>query len=472
MMQESAYAWRQKAEAFVRQGKYAQASDAYRREAAIRRRQGDVNGAKVEEMKADRWSSEVRLFAHLPDGRPASSRTALALWEPPYGCYIGAFLDRDERLGSPFLDENHQRHQDPEAFARLTGKKHASVFCYLSYGKRFPSRWVSWLKARGVVPHIAFEPNQGLNAVRDDEYLRQFARDAARANWPVFLRFASEMNGNWTRYGGNPLLYRTKWGIVREVMANIAPKVAMVWCVNAIPEKPIPFFYPGDAYVDWVGVNFYSVPFHDNNSARPGLHENPADNLRYIYGQYAARKPLMVCEFGASRMSAVDNRDRSGWAAKKIAELYAALPRIYPRVKLIDIFDNDNLTYAQPGRQLNNYSVTDSETVRAAYARAVSPDYFLSDVTDAPRPTPVVPLKDGQPVPRGILRVSSWARTYSDRFSVTYAVDGREVRKITEFGPYEADIPLPASGPRRIQAIVRDDKGRIAARTEARVVVR
>ncbi len=207
---QSAFVWRRRAEQYVKQGRYAEAADAYRREAAIRRREGDLNGAKVEEGKADRWSSEIRLFAHLPGSSPTAAPARLAWWEPPHGCYLGAFLDRDERLGEPFRDENGQSHRDPAAFARLTGKKLASVFCYLAYGRRFPSRWVARLRAQGVAPYIAWEPNRGLDAVQDDAYLRGFADDAARAGCPV-LRFASEMNGDWTRYGGDPLRYKTKW---------------------------------------------------------------------------------------------------------------------------------------------------------------------------------------------------------------------------------------------------------------------
>ncbi len=483
---QSAFVWRRRAEQYVKQGRYAEAADAYRREAAIRRREGDLNGAKVEEGKADRWSSEIRLFAHLPGSSPTAAPARLAKWEPPYGCYLGAFLDRDERLGERFLDENWQAHRDPAAFARLTGKKLASVFCYLSYGRPFPLRWVRWLKARGVAPHIAWEPNAGLEMVRDDDYLRRFADDAARADCPVFLRFASEMNGDWTRYGGNPLRYKQAWGTVHRVMAVRAPNVAMVWCVNHIPEPPIPLYYPGDNYVDWVGVNFYSVPFHDNNAARPGLHENPADMLRTVYRLYAAKKPIMVCEFGASHRSAVDHRDRSAWAAEKIAQLYASLPRLYPRVKLVDIFNNDNLQYAGPRRALNNYSVTDSPVVRDGYAAAVAGDYFLTDIAGAgqaadaaavplpplPPPVPIVPLGDNFRAAQGMLRVSAWVRSYSPRPTVRYLLDGREVFRSSAPGAFEADLHLRGSGPHRLTAVVEDDRGRVAAKTQKRIIVR
>lgn len=470
---ETAFSLRRRAESFVRQGRYAEAVVAYRREAAVRRRQGDPHGARVEEMKADRWFSEIRLYVHGLAARPATARRPLAKWEPPYGCSLGAFLDRDERAGAPFLDENGQVHRDPAAFAALTGRKLASVFCYLSYGRRFPARWVARLKAQNVAAHIAWEPNQGLDVVQDDSYLHRFAEDAARADCPIFLRFASEMNGNWTRYGGDALRFKQKWGLVQAIMARRAPNVAMVWCVNAVPEPPIPLFYPGDAYVDWVGVNFYSVPFHDNNPARSGQFENPADLLRHVYGLYAARKPIMICEYGASHRSAVDGRDRSDWAALKIAQLYAALPRLYPRVKLIDIFDCDNLRYARPGRQLNDYSVTNTTLVRDAYAAAVASDYFLSDIgRQSASPTPITPLTDGLSIPPGIITVSAWARSYTPRPTVTYTLDGRDVFRESRPGIYQAALRLTQPGPHRLVAAVRDDKGRVAARQERKIIVR
>lgn len=465
---QTAAEWRRRAEALVAQERYTEAAAAYRKEAAIYRKNGDLNGALVEEAKADRWSSEIKLFAHLPDARPPAFGT-LAKHEPAYGCYIGAFLDRDERLGEPFR-ANDQKHQSPEIFGRMTGKKLASAFCYLNYGRPFPAGWCEWLKRQGVAPHIAWEPNQGLSVVRDDEYLRNFAEEAARADVPIFLRYASEMNGDWTRYGDNPAEYIDRWKLVYRVMARYAPNVAMVWCVNHIPEKRITMFYPGDSFVDWVGINFYSVPFYDNEISRPGLADNPADRLKYVYGLYAGRKPIAICEYGASRVTKVDMKDRSVWAGKQINQLYASLPRLYPRVKLVDVFDNDNLKYAMPGRQLNNYSVTDSEVIRREYSRAVAPDYFLSDVGGDLRATLVKPAGSEIIVRRGIVRFSTWARCYADDFSVVYSLDGQRFAALPDHGPREIELGLKP-GTHRLAAAILDNKNRVAARTETKILV-
>jgi hypothetical protein len=467
---ESAAQLRRRADQAAAQGRYAEAAELYRKEAAIYRGNGDINGAKVEEMKADRYSSSVKLFAHLAGARPWIPAN-LAKWEPPYGCYLGGFIDRDERLGEPFNDENFQTHQNPDAFARLVGKKHASLFCYLSYGKPLPKKWIERLRQQKIAPHIAWEPNSGLGPVTDNAYLRDFAQDCARARVPIFLRFASEMNGDWTAYHGDPAAYKQKWILVAKVFRQLAPNVAMLWCVNSIPEKNISEYYPGDEWVDWVGINFYSVPFYDNQRNRPGLADNPSDTLKYVYKLYAKTKPIAIGEFGASHLSKVDNQDRSEWTAKKINELYASLPRLYPRVKMVDIFNMDNLKYAEPGRQLNNYSITDTEGVKQGYRRAVAPDYFLSRIGATARPTPIVPLISGLAVPRGTLRVSSWARCWADKFTVTYLLDGKPAGEVSEPGPREADLELPTPGPHKISAVVKDDKGKVAAKAEVGVVV-
>jgi hypothetical protein len=126
---------------------------------------------------------------------------------------------------------------------------------------------------------------------------------------------------------------------------------------------------------------------------------------------------------------------------------------------------------------LNNYSVTDDETVQTAYARAVAPDYFLSDVWNVPwrepdGPTRIVPIAENLVVRPGILRVSAWARCYVPRPTVRYLLDGREVFRSQTLGAYPADLDLPRPGPHRLVAVLEDDKGRVAARVEKTITAR
>ncbi|GAW91654.1 copper amine oxidase domain-containing protein [Calderihabitans maritimus] len=174
----------------------------------------------------------------------------------------------------------------PNLINELTGKKHASFFYYVGYGQPFPEKWIEEVKSVGAIPHIAWEPNDGLDVVKDDEYLRTFARRLRETEVPVFLRFASEMNGAWTAYTGDPEKYVEKWRLVHDVMEEEAPNVIMVWTVFTFPQSNILDYYPGDDYVDWVGVNIYNVVYHNNDTRQKAAHEDPLELLDFVYNNF------------------------------------------------------------------------------------------------------------------------------------------------------------------------------------------
>ena len=466
--------YRRLADRCVQRGEYTKAADYYRSEAEVYRRIGDPNAAKVEEMKAERWSTDIRIYAEIPPDR----KRLLALYtgakhEPVYGCYLGAFLHQDEKANAGGFRGNQAYRED--AFSQIIGKQLATTYMYRSYGVDFPIQWARALCAKGMAPHISWEPNRGLDYVRDDEYLRRFARAAASCGGPVFIRFAGEMNGDWTRYHGAPELYRRKFRLIHDVMERIAPNVAMIWCVNHIPEHNIDEYYPGDQYVDWVGVNFYSVIYHDNDTSRPGWFECPTSFLKGVYKKYAARKPIAICEYGASHVAALDGVDRADFACEKLGKLYAALPRLFPRVKLIDIFSCNNLKHAIPSRQLNDYCVTDNTRVLEAFKRAIEPDYYLtrafpSSSAQADLPKHVKELASGAGL-SGNVRLSAWVKTYDTSPRVVYTLDGGEIAKLGSPGDYSTDLDTSrfSKGKHTLCVTAVDSKGRLAGRKQVTV---
>ena len=333
------------------------------------------------------------------------AKTGLAKFEPARGCYIGAFIERDATTRGEI-----------NMFEALTRKKHASYFTYVRYDAEqgehyspFPSAWVAKVKAHGAAPHIALEPNKGLLEVKDDEYLRTWARDAARAQCPIFLRFASEMNGPWTKYSGAPALYREKFRLVSQVMKEEAPNVAMVWTPFAEPQNMIDQYYPGDDWVDWVGINIYSVYVHNGNPLHPAHQEDPVAFLRYIYDRYSARKPIHISEFAATIECKGTGKQTVDFAIEKMSRFYTALRRDFPRVKSVNWFCLDAI---RAGLANNNYSIVDDERVLNTYIKLVSDKHFLSQVSDpetqfgmeiepvAPKPVaPIMPAPPITPVP-------------------------------------------------------------------------
>lgn len=296
----------------------------------------------------------------------------LAKYEPAHGCYLGAYVYQDETIKG-----------DMATFNQLTGKKHASFFRYFGYKQgNFTDlrNWLKKIKDVDAVPHLAVEPNRGLDEVLDDEYLHELATILAEVEGPVFLRWASEMNGDWSAYSGDPQKYIQKWRLVHDVMEKIAPDVIMVWTVFTFPQRNIPSYYPGDKYVDWVGVNIYNVIYHNDNIHDVASDEDPLQLLDYIYNTYSGRKPIQISEYGVTHYTVTDNKYYLDFAVQKLTRIYEGIKNRYPRVKSIFYFDVNNLVNAPEGRQINNYAVTDEPVILDTYKKLIADPYFLSSV--------------------------------------------------------------------------------------------
>lgn len=317
---------------------------------------------------------------------------ALAPYEPPSGCYVGAYIELD-----PVVKDDIAR------FEQLTGKKHASYFRYVGYGQPFPFAWANRLKALGAMPHIAWEPNEGLGKVQDDAYLQGWAQACAYYREPIFLRFASEMNGDWEAWSGDPDRYIAKWRLVCNVMRRVAPNVIMVWCPFATPKSTIPLYYPGDEYVDWVGLNVYSVVVHEGNINKRAV-ENAVQHLEFIYNLYSSRKPIAVCEYAATHFCQATNGETVDFAVREMRRMYEAIQLRFPRVRMINWFSVDTV---EEGLAHNDYSLTTNATVLATYRSLVSSGYFLSKVVGS-RPAAVAAVGPAVALPGTAVAPGAW----------------------------------------------------------------
>jgi hypothetical protein len=423
----------------------------------------------------------------------------LAPYEPATGCYLGAYIELD-----------HNAADDIGAFEQMTGKQHATYFRYVGYGQPFPHQWVKEMHARGVAPHIAWEPNQGLAPVKDDDYLHGWAQAAARTGGPIFLRYASEMNGNWMAYSGDPDLYVAKWRLVYRIMHEYAPNVVMIWCPFATPRATIPMYYPGDDYVDWVGVNIYNVLHTDGDPTRPPS-DDPRDQLQPIYDMFAARKPIAICEYAATHYCVATKTAAVDFAIANMTKLYSALPTQFPRVRMVNWFSVDT---ERDGLADNNYCLTDDPRVLAQYTALVAGDYFIprvsSDrvlagtppVTPDPNAGPALPLPSAPTPPTslplagtrlgtapagGVALVLQGARpeAVAERVEIvadlgkqtaaeaaTFYVDGRFVA-MTNVSPFRFawDATRVAPGPHDIKVVLTGYNDRTVATAEAAVIV-
>ncbi|WP_426227798.1 glycoside hydrolase family 26 protein [Pseudarthrobacter sp. DSP2-3-2b1] len=164
-----------------------------------------------------------------------------------------------------------------DAVAALVGESPGIVLSYKDFRQAPPVFELESVVQRGAMPLLTWEPwiaGAGvtqpayalarITAGDFDPYISQWA--AALASWgkPVMLRFAHEMNGDWYPWaeavnGNSPGDYVQAWRHVHAlVSAAGATNVNWVWAPNGGGSVENSALYPGDAYVDTVGLDAYN----------------------------------------------------------------------------------------------------------------------------------------------------------------------------------------------------------------------
>ena len=220
----------------------------------------------------------------------------------------------------------------------------------------FPVNEFNSIRAHGAIPFYSWGsqsipvpsnlslPDFQLSDViegRHDAYIRNFA--IAARNWgkPFFLRFNWEMNGGWFAWaegvnGNKAGEYVAAWRHVHDIFTEVgATNATWVWCPNVDPEgrfQRLDRLYPGDAYVDWTGLDGYNW---GTNPARPDrwrtFDQLYASTYRQITEQIAPGKPMVISEVGST--------EHGGSKAAWITDMLAKIPRDYPQVRAVLWFE-------------------------------------------------------------------------------------------------------------------------------------
>ncbi|WP_442602534.1 stalk domain-containing protein [Paenibacillus sp. KN14-4R] len=319
----------------------------------------------VELYRQDDNTADLKALAAPKDGK-------LAKFEPAYGAYIGMYSEQDPKVGNYFKKTEN-----------VYGKNHAIYLAYAHWGQPFPEAYAQRAKEAGGALQIAWEPDDGLDPVVDGDYLRKWAQKAKAAGIPIFLRFAGEMNGNWVKWHGNPNQYIEKFRMIHDVFAQEAPNVAMVWSPGDVPADAIDPYYPGDDYVDWVGVSLYIEPYANGDLSLPSmLATSNVERLTRLYNTYSDRKPLMLSETGVPHYSHSAKEDFTEWAKLNLQRLYEIMPYKYPRLKAITYFNVDQ----EMGGAKNDYSLSSSASIQSYYSKLIANPFLLSKVSQGAVP--------------------------------------------------------------------------------------
>jgi mannan endo-1,4-beta-mannosidase len=220
---------------------------------------------------------------------PAADQAA-ARQDTVIGTAAGS-LDGVYEPGSPGSYANVTR------FSAASGTTPKLTLYYSGWWEKFQARFATAAWSHGAYTLVQLQPSVPLAEIArgySDKYLRSYAAAVKAFGHPVVLSFAHEMNGSWYSWGDGhtpPSVFIAAWRHMVTVFRQAGvSNVTWLWTVNSIDATAAPLsqWWPGAAYVNWVGVD--------------GYYYRSSDTFRSVFGTTVAeirtftRDPVLISE--------------------------------------------------------------------------------------------------------------------------------------------------------------------------------
>lgn len=244
-----------------------------------------------------------------------------------------------------------------DEYTRLSGNPPRIIHWFQDWKMPFNASYMNQARRRGAIPMVSWEPwdwngnrthqpRYSLKRILSgahDPYIRRWARRAAAWGRPFYLRFAAEMNADWDTWspgvnGNTARQYVAVWRKVHRMFRRAgASKVRWVWCPVVYYEGSTPFekVFPGDAYVDWVGLDGYNW----GNTQPWSSWQSAAEifSRSYRMAGRLSKKPFMIPEIASTEHGG----NKARWINRALLD---EIPSRFPRVKAVVWFDADKET--------------------------------------------------------------------------------------------------------------------------------
>lgn len=345
------------------------------------------------------------------------------------------------------------------------------TLAYINTGDSHPlSYWLDYWKnncqgfeevLNGGVVELAWNiTDQSTNGVRallnNDSYIQETLQTigSEMGSATVLLRVGAEMN-NWD--DSDPEVFKQAFQKVASAARSYS-NIQMVFSPNDISNLKYTAdqYYPGDEYVDWVGMSTYHSTNFKNFAGGDAAYEmsygSAFEDSFYGVGIYdhdpittikpivelarAHNKPVMISECGFSYIDYSTGMDMTAYAAEQLNYFYSYVNMVYPEVKAVFYFD--------VARQEGNYdyALAASPTLSSTYDAAIKANgtyLFNRDDTVTGWETLDKSSLSGS---EKTLRLATFASLPGNHSTtVKYYVDGNLAHTATK-APYYYDMPL------------------------------
>ncbi len=254
------------------------------------------------------------------------------------------------------------------------------ILLYSDFSSGMPGARLAHTAKEGRIPVLTlqtFVPRLGgalpltydLLSGHYDAWLRQYARDVADFGQPVLFRFNNEMNGDWCVYSAyhsskDAALYVAAYHYLYHLFAEEgASNVLWVWNPHDGSYPPFKWndkllYYPGDAYVDIVGLTGYNAGTYYPGEKWRGFREI-YDPLYASYNALFPHKALMITEFASNSVGG----DKVAWINEALSNMHR-----YPRISVAIWWNHADFHGTIPARR---YWLDETPETLAAFKKGL-----------------------------------------------------------------------------------------------------
>ena len=290
-----------------------------------------------------------------------------------------------------------------------------------------------------------------------DSHIDQTLRALGGVDSTVLLRVGAEMN-NWPEC--DPSAFIQAFQKIATA-ARRYDNIQMVFSPDCINNRTVTAadYYPGDAYVDWVGMSVYHRTNYAGYGGQPSRYAMDSrtygNNAYYGTGIYdydplvgighivelarAHGKPVMISECGFPYWNG--SQDTTDYAVDQVNKFYSYVNMVYPEVKAVFYFD---VGQEVAGEQYH-YGLRGNSAVKAAYDSAIAANGAYLDAVDGAA-TGWEPLSQTRLEETGTLKLATYAAFPGvQNATVRYYVDGALAATSTK-APYYCELDTAALG--------------------------
>jgi cellulose synthase/poly-beta-1,6-N-acetylglucosamine synthase-like glycosyltransferase len=293
--------------------------------------------------------------------------------------------------------------------------------------------WASTFKMSDSIPSLSNEKNvmHYIASGYFDAYIREFASFIKAQDKPVFLRFAHEFDNPaypWSPAGENqPEEFIKAWRHVHDVFGKLGAQ-QVVWVWNPWKADCFEKYYPGDSYVDWVGITSLNYESLNDDGQSYSFHE-----LYYPFHQALKEftaKPVILSEFGTL--------NTRGGSQEWVSQAFHDIAHTFREISGVVLFNSavdTNIPYGQKGTALSlNWTLADIPHLPEKY-RDPMPDYLFEPTARqrAPITGPRAIARKVLPPFRGVtyLKGQNW---YKNHYVLSKDILRNDFRLIKEAG--------------------------------------